>query len=560
MFIYWKPKGGLFFMPKKNEKDEPIGIKLDEIEFVDDAEIGEIEFLDLGEVSAEEIPIEVEEAPKKKRKPVYTYEPVHGEKSIRKKFKDGVFQNYEVTIVYKRVEVFDEVINRHRDKQVQERRTFYDLDEAISWRNKCQGEKISAKRKMIDYKKHGATLIDAAEAYYKEMEKMVKKGKKTESYLNQLRIQTDHFKKYFTGERTTYVKTIDTKQIEDYFQFEEDRGIARASIMKYKSHLKAIWNFMIKDKATYGVTENIVIPAEVTAPKTEYKAVALDYKQIQELMIEACQLDDPTFLYMVVFSMTQGLRRGELCGLMWKDIDFTTSQVTICHSRVQLVTKDTTKLPKREKIRKIELHKVGSDTLKLYKEWQEQILGRKVKPNEFVMQWEINLLQNYVCHTGKVSRRWKEIFTQINKAREKAKKEALPYGRIHDGRHTYITLSLQGIKKDDGTIIPPASYFQVFQSAGHSLPKSMQNTSTTVYNEDIDARWDITRFWDNAITMNIADEWNNAKAKREADYQQLTDFQKEKKKAQKEKRLEKAKQERMNSNPPEDVLQEYEES
>ena len=71
-------------------------------------------------------------------------------------------------------------------------------------------------------------------------------------------------------------------------------------------------------------------------------------------------MEDPSFLYLVVMSMTQGLRRGELCGLMWKDINWETKRVTICHNRVQLVTKDTVKLPKREKVREIELHNAGS--------------------------------------------------------------------------------------------------------------------------------------------------------------------------------------------------------
>ena len=79
-------------------------------------------------------------------------------------------------------------------------------------------------------------------------------------------------------------------------------------------------------------------------------------------------MEDPSFLYLVVMSMTQGLRRGELCGLMWKDINWETKRVTICHNRVQLVTKDTVKLPKREKVREIELHNAGYTTLKIYKE------------------------------------------------------------------------------------------------------------------------------------------------------------------------------------------------
>ena len=498
----------------------------------------------------------LKDAPRKK--PVITYAAVKGEKGIRMKYKDGVLQNYEVTITYPRIEVFDEQAGIHRKKQVQKRHTCYSLEEAILYRNANQNERVEAKQKKIEYKKHGAKLIQAAEAYYSEMEKLVERGKKAESYLNQLRIQTDHFRRFFTGERTTYVQTIDTKQIEEYFQFEEDRGISRASIEKYKSHLKAIWDFMLKDKATYGVKENVVVPAKITTPESKYKAVALNYKQINELILEACCLEDPTFLYLVVFSMTQGLRRGELCGLMWQDVNFENRRVKICHNRVQLVTSDTTKLPKREKIREIELHRAGYDTLLLYRGWQERILGRPVKPEEFVLQWEINLVQDYVCHTGKVSRRWKEIYGQINKQRRKQEEEKLPYGRIHDGRHTYITLLLQGVKREDGSIVPPASYFQVFQSAGHSLPKSMQNVSTTIYNEDIGDRWDITRFWNDVLTVDIGQEWKEAQERHREEYEKLTPFERDLRRSQKEARMEKARQERLRSKPPVDVLQEYE--
>lgn len=339
--------------------------------------------------------------------------------------------------------------------------------------------------------------------------------------------------------------------------FEEDAGRSRASIAKYKSHLKAIWDFMLKDRVLYGVSENVVERARITTPRSGYSATALNYKQINELISEACKLEDPTFLYLVVMSMTQGLRRGELAGLQWGDIDFTTGEVNICHNRVQLGTKETLKKPKREKVRKIELHKAGMAVICLYKQWQESVLGCEVRPDEFVLQWEINLLQDYVCLTGKISRRWKEIYGQINKQRQENKKEPIPYGRIHDGRHTYITLSIQGIKKDDDTIIEPASYFQVFQSAGHSLPRSMQNTSTTVYNEDVGDRWDITRFWNQAITVDVAKEWEQAVRKRTEEFEELSKYEQNRIKARHQRRLEKAREERLKSNPPVDVLVEY---
>lgn len=244
---------------------------------------------------------------------------------------------------------------------------------------------------------------------------------------------------------------------------------------------------------------------------------------------------------------------------MWKDINWETKRVTIRHNRVQLVTKDTVKLPKREKVREIELHKAGYDTLKLYKEWQESIIGEPVKPDAFVMQWEINLLQNYVCHTGKVSRKWKEIHANINKCRKKGKKEELPYGRIHDGRHTYITLLLHGIKKDDESIIAPASFFQVYESAGHSLPRAMQNVSNTVYNEQTGDRWDITRFWNEAIEIDVANAWRVACEIRQIEEDMLTEVERATRQAQKQQRLEKAKKERLKGNPPEDILVDWEE-
>lgn len=522
---------------------------------LDESEIGEIEVIEF--TPRED---DIEEEPEEKAKPKITYKAVKGEKSIRRKYKDGIFQNYEVTVSHGRKEIFDKRKNIHRKKEIQTRKTFYNLDEAIRWRNEQQNEKLEAKQKGIEYKKQGITLIDAANAYYEEMEKRVQKKKKAESYLIQLRIQTDHFKRFFNGERTKYVKTIDVKQLEEYFEFEEENGASRASINKYKSHLNEIWKFMLKDKATYGVKENIVELAEITAPATEFKATALKDYEIAELITEACELEDPTFLYLVVFGMSLGLRRGEMAGLMWGDIDFDKKRIKICHNRVQLASKDILKLPKRDKVREVELHKLAYDAIWIYKIWQEEILGRAVKEDEFVLQWEINLLQSYVCDVGKVSRKWKEIYKKINKRREKEGKEPLRYARLHDGRHTYITLSLQGIKKPDGKIVAPASYFQVFQSAGHSLPNSMKNISTTIYNEDIGDRWDITRFWDEAITLNLPEIWYDAQKRRVEAFGGLEDEERKKIRARKEKRYEKAKKERENGKKLEYVVQEYEEA
>jgi len=56
---------------------------------------------------------------------------------------------------------------------------------------------------------------------------------------------------------------------------------------------------------------------------------------------------------------------------------------------------------------------------------------------------------------------------------KESQKGRITLRRIHDGRHTYIILLLHGIEKDDKSIIAPASFFQVYESTGHTLPRAM---------------------------------------------------------------------------------------
>ena len=63
---------------------------------------------------------------------------------------------------------------------------------------------------------------------------------------------------------------------------------------------------------------------------------------------------------------------------MWKGINWETKRVTICHNRVQLVTKDTVKLPKREKVREIE-EEMMTELEKATKQAQKQQRLEEVK-------------------------------------------------------------------------------------------------------------------------------------------------------------------------------------
>ena len=484
------------------------------------------------------------------------------EPNIRVKKVNGKVVRYEVKIDFGRKEVYSKKKKAWVQRQDKRTKSFKTLEEARKFKTLQEEAKkgtiqITDESKQLKKKKH--RFIDVADAFYETRKKLNSEGKISDSYLQQYRIQTDHFRAYFNGENNTYIEDFDAQTIEDYFDFKETqkKNLGRNTLIKHRTHLNQIWSYIVKNRKIYGIAYNVVTDAQITALETKHEAIALDYKRLNELIIEACKMEDPTFLYLVVFSMTQGMRRGELCGLKWKDIDWKKRQIIIVHNRVQLGTNEVKKLPKNNKPRMIELHKAGYDTLTLYKAWQEKILGKPVEEDDFVLQWEINLVQGYTCDCGKVSRKWKEIYEKINKYRVKAKKEAIPYGRLHDGKHTYITLGEHGYKKDDGTIICAPNYVQLYESAGHELPKLLQNTSTQVYSKDVGARWEVTEFWNQVVEVDIESLWETMNQVHQIEYEMMTQKEKDLKAERKAKRYEKAKRERLAANPPEEILIEY---
>ena len=405
-----------------------------------------------------------------------------GSTGISARYIDGVLHSYDAEIFVGTETVFDERIKEFVRKKRKKKKSFSTFKEAELWRDTEKG-KLAEKKKLdkptLVKKWKLNEVIDLCRKYKEDYEK------KGEAYLLDYDRYSKRAKKYFCEEiGKAEVTKIQAGDIEAYLLHEKTQyGYATQTLKKERSFLKGIWDFMAREPDTYNYTFNVVSEAKLPAGESEYKVRLLSYQQIEELIKEACELEDPFFLYLVVFSITQAMRRGELCGLQWGDIDWEKRGILIKRSKVQISGRNTLKKPKQNRIRYIEMHNLGYDTLKIYKQWQEEYLGRKVKNNEFVIKTPVNLEYGYDPHTGKISRKWKEIYTKINAKRKKEGKEEIPYGRIHDGRHVYASLLLKGVKKENGDELPHASYIQVYESMGHALPKALQNVTTQIYTE-----------------------------------------------------------------------------
>ncbi len=401
---------------------------------------------------------------------------------IKQRIKDG---KYVVSIDMGRQMITDPKTGKRKERQKKTTRVVNTLKEAKALIGKNNAEK---RRKKIT----GATgkvyieqvIKDYKEKYYDSDKEW------SESYKLQKNSQHKHFIDFF-GDMD--LKKVDTAAIEDYFLYcQNDLELSANTIQKHKSHLVDLWRFMKKNFSKYGISENVVLEADYGKIQ-RYEATALTLEQANTLLNQVLLEKDRSVLLMVSFPLLAGMRRSELCGLKWGKIDFDKKQILVDTARVQLNTGFLEKLPKGEKTRVSCICEVLERFIKLEQEQQNDWKqGKKLEVDDYVYLTKTNIVNDYLPHPGKVSRRFKELQKRINKRLEKDNKEPLPLVRLHDLRHTFISLLL-----NSGKVNP----FQVYGCAGHSIE---DNTSTSVYWHDQGDRQEIIDFWNQNLKVDFS--------------------------------------------------------
>ena len=131
--------------------------------------------------------------------------------------------------------------------------------------------------------------------------------------------------------------------------------------------------------------------------------------------------------------------------------------------------------------------------LKKIKTQQEDYLHRPVNPDDYVYMTKTNLMNTYLPHPGKVSRWSSDFQGRMNKFREKENLEPLPHVRLHDMRHTFISLCLNG----------GVNRFQVSANCGHTFSREETNTTVSTYWHDDGNRSEILGFVNRIIQVSI---------------------------------------------------------
>jgi integrase len=147
------------------------------------------------------------------------------------------------------------------------------------------------------------------------------------------------------------VAKIETLDIDRYYDSLLKDGMTRANLIHHHRILRAALNQARKWKM---VPENPANDVDLqTAPKAELNVPSID--QARALVLRAAEGGSPDLGPILLFGMLTGMRRGEICGVQWSDIDWAGSRVTVRRSVWQVRSTWGIKDPKTHQVRTIAL-------------------------------------------------------------------------------------------------------------------------------------------------------------------------------------------------------------
>lgn len=264
-------------------------------------------------------------------------------------------------------------------------------------------------KKWLEYKKDFVRLntYEAYEIYYKT-----------------------HIKPFFDKRKITLKKLV-REDIEQYYNLKKKEGLSPSSLKKHSVLINgAIKEAIIRKR----ISEN---PAMyITLPKCE-KHKGKAYTKEQAQMLLDC-IGDEELKPAIVLGLFYGLRRSEVCGLRWQDIDFKKGTMTICNTVVKtktLIEHEATKSKASNRILYLIPDTIPYlESLKKHREEIESKLGYEhPDPDGHICIHTDGKSSGKPFSPDYVSRGFKRILNRYN----------LPVIRFHELRHTAGSLLLE---------------------------------------------------------------------------------------------------------------------
>lgn len=239
-----------------------------------------------------------------------------------------------------------------------------------------------------------------------------------------------HILPAFQNRKLDQIKPI---HLTEYFKSLESMGLSSSTIQKHYNVLSSIFNFAKKNLL---IKHNPVKNAE--KPVVRYKQFDVYTPQEVAKLYNLLKNEPKHQQLMIKLAINTGMRKGELLGLQWQDIDFDSNKIRIVHSLSY--TKDNgylLKEPKNGKPRTVIAPKHLMDELKAYhheKKKERLMAGELWEGGDYFFVFSTSLGKPFY---PTVPGTWWRRFL---------KRTGFKKIRFHDLRHTAATLLIsQGV-------------------------------------------------------------------------------------------------------------------
>ena len=204
------------------------------------------------------------------------------------------------------------------------------------------------------------------------------------------------------------------------------KALSRKTMVHYLSFISTIIDYAIKmDMLSDNPCRRVTIPK---GSKKERKILTMEETEKFFKLLETAPLKYRAFFTLDIYS---GLRRGEMLGLEWKDIDFETGvihiQRTSNYTKAKGIYTDTTKTESS-----VRFVKVPMDIIEILKEYKAEQDAERLKLGE---RWN---------NTDRLFVKWEgspmNPQTPYGWLKEFCEKNSFPFYGIHQFRHLHTSL------------------------------------------------------------------------------------------------------------------------
>ena len=238
------------------------------------------------------------------------------------------------------------------------------------------------------------------------------------------------------------------------------KALSRKTMVHYLSFISTIIDYAIKmDMLSDNPCRRVTIPK---GSKKERKILTMEETEKFFKLLETAPLKYRAFFTLDIYS---GLRRGEMLGLEWKDIDFETGiihiQRTSNYTKAKGIYTDTTKTESS-----VRFVKVPMDIIEILKEYKAEQDAERLKLGE---RWN---------NTDRLFVKWEgspmNPQTPYGWLKEFCEKNSFPFYEIHQFRHLHTSLLI-------GAGIDPTTVSGIL---GHSQVSTTLNLYSHMFREN----------------------------------------------------------------------------